>query len=186
MAENRNNQQKYAMYFGTYMGVYWILKFVLFPLGFGIPFLSLLFIILTLAVPFIGFHYAKTYRDRVCGGSISFSHAAFFTLLMYMFASLLVAVAHYVYFQFIDHGFILKSYSELWKELIAQSPGLIENREVIEEAILSAQSLTPIHITLQLFSWDIIWAGILAIPTGLMVMKKPSDAATGQYDETPR
>ena len=98
------------MHFGTYMGIYWILKFILFPLGFHIPFLSLLFVILTLSVPFIGYHYAKMYRDKICGGSIQFSHAMLFTIFMYMFASLLVAVAHYAYFQFIDHGFIINSY----------------------------------------------------------------------------
>nr|DAZ07298.1 MAG TPA: hypothetical protein [Caudoviricetes sp.] len=32
MTESRSNLQKYAMHFGTYMGVYWILKFILFPL----------------------------------------------------------------------------------------------------------------------------------------------------------
>ena len=80
------------MHFGTYMGIYWILKFILFPLGFHIPFLSLLFVILTLSVPFIGYHYAKMYRDKICGGSIQFSHAMLFTIFMYMFASLLVAV----------------------------------------------------------------------------------------------
>lgn len=111
------------MHFGTYMGIYWILKFILFPLGFHIPFLSLLFVILTLSVPFIGYHYAKMYRDKICGGSIQFSHAMLFTIFMYMFASLLVAVAHYAYFQFIDHGFIINSYIQLWDELMTQHPG---------------------------------------------------------------
>ena len=43
MTESRSNLQKYAMHFGTYMGVYWILKFILFPLGLSIPFLLFLF-----------------------------------------------------------------------------------------------------------------------------------------------
>lgn len=96
MTENRNYLQKYAMHFGTYMGAYWILKFILFPLGFTIPFLSLLFMGLTIGVPFIGYHYVKMYRNKICGGAISFAHACLFTLFMYMFASLLVAVAHYI------------------------------------------------------------------------------------------
>ena len=116
------------MHFGTYMGIYWILKFILFPLGFHIPFLSLLFVILTLSVPFIGYHYAKMYRDKICGGSIQFSHAMLFTIFMYMFASLLVAVAHYAYFQFIDHGFIINSYIQLWDELMTNTPALIEKQ----------------------------------------------------------
>ena len=106
MTENRSYLQKYAMHFGTYMGAYWILKFILLPLMFAIPFFQLLYVILTLAVPIIGYYYVKIYRDKVCGGAIQFSHAVLFTIFMYMFASLLVAVAHYIYFQFIDHGFI--------------------------------------------------------------------------------
>ena len=88
MTENRSYLQKYAMHFGTYMGAYWILKFILLPLMFAIPFFQLLYVILTLAVPIIGYYYVKIYRDKVCGGAIQFSHAVLFTIFMYMFASL--------------------------------------------------------------------------------------------------
>lgn len=172
MTENRSYMQKYAMHFGTYMGVYWVLKFILFPLGFTIPFLSFLFIILTLAVPFIGYHYVKTYRNKVCGGSIRFAHALVFTIFMYMFASMLVAVAHYVYFQFIDHGFIVNSCVELWNQMIAKTPELAENKVIIDDMMQTARSLTAIEITMQYLSWDMFWGTILAVPTALMVMKK--------------
>ena len=112
------------------------------------------------------------YRDKICGGSIQFSHAMLFTTFLYMFASLLVAVAHYAYFQFIDHGFIVNSYIQLWDELMVNTPALIENKEVIKETIDAARSLTSINITMQLLSWDVLWGSILAIPTALMVMKK--------------
>lgn len=170
------------MHFGTYMGIYWILKFILFPLGFHIPFLSFLFIILTLAVPFVGYHYVKMYRDKICGGVIQFSHAVLFSIFMYMFASLLVAVAHYVYFQFIDHGFLINSYYELWNKLTTHTPSLAENENIIKETIDSASSLTSINITMQLLSWNVFWGSLLAIPTGLMVMKKaePGNNAPAQ------
>ena len=179
MTENRSYLQKYAMHFGTYVGIYWILKFILFPLGFHIPFLSLLFVILTLAVPFIGYHYVKMYRDKICGGSIQFSHAVLFTIFMYMFASLLVAVVHYIYFQFIDHGFIVNSYIQLWDELMINTPALAENKDIIKETIDTARSLTSINITMQLLSWDVFWGSLLAIPTGLMVMKKAKPENNG-------
>lgn len=72
------------MHFGTYMGIYWILKFILFPLGFHIPFLSLLFVILTLSVPFIGYHYAKMYRDKICGGVSIFACHALHYIYVYV------------------------------------------------------------------------------------------------------
>ena len=174
MTENRSYLQKYAMHFGTYMGIYWILKFILFPLGFHISFLSLLFVILTLAVPFIGYYYVKIYRDKVCGGAIQFSHAVLFTIFMYMFASLLVAVAHYIYFQFIDHGFIFNALADFWNQAIEQSPALQENKELMKDMFDADKinSLSAIDITMQMLSSDVFFGSILAIPTGLMVMKK--------------
>ena len=64
MAENKGYMQ-YAMLFGTYLGGYWILKFILFPLGLTIPFLSFLFVGLTLCVPFMGYYYVRMYRNTV-------------------------------------------------------------------------------------------------------------------------
>lgn len=107
MAENRGYMQRYAMLFGTYMGGFWILKFILFPVGLSVPFLLFLFMGLTLCVPFMGYYYARMYRNQVCGGGISFLHAWIFTVFMYMFAALLAAVAHYIYFRFIDHGYVI-------------------------------------------------------------------------------
>ncbi len=85
MAENRGYMQRYAMLFGTYMGGFWILKFILFPVGLSVPFLLFLFMGLTLCVPFMGYYYARMYRNQVCGGGISFLHAWVFTVFMYMF-----------------------------------------------------------------------------------------------------
>ncbi len=171
MTENRSYLQKYAMHFGTYMGAYWILKFILLPLMFAIPFFQLLYVILTLSVPIIGYYYAKTYRDKVCGGVIQFSHAVLFTIFMYMFASLLVAVAHYIYFQFIDHGFIFNALAD---QAIERSPALQENKELMKDMFDADKinSLSAIDITMQILSLDVFFGSILAIPTGLMVMKK--------------
>lgn len=172
MTENKNSLQKYAMMAGTYIGVYWTLKFTLFPLGFTVPFLSLLFIALTLAVPFIGYYYTKLYRNKINHGVISFPQAFAFSFFMYMFASLLVSVAHYVYFQYIDQGFIVETYTKVWHELLEKSPEMEANKQIINEMIETARATTPIDLTIQLLSWDVFWGGILAIPTALAVMRK--------------
>ena len=137
-------------------------------------FFQLLYVILTLAVPIIGYYYVKIYRDKVCGGAIQFSHAVLFTIFMYMFASLLVAVAHYIYFQFIDHGFIFNALADFWNQAIEQSPALQENKELMKDMFDADKinSLSAIDITMQMLSSDVFFGSILAIPTGLMVMKK--------------
>lgn len=175
MTENRSNLQKYAMHFGTYMGVYWILKFILFPLGMGIPFLMFLFIGLTLGVPFMGYYYVRTYRDKVCGGTIKFLQAWVFTVFMYMFAALLTAVAHYVYFRFIDHGFIINTYMEMLNQssLAPQFAAMGGYISELKEMLALIKTLSPIDITMQLMSQNVFYGSILAVPTALLVMRKP-------------
>lgn len=134
MTENRGYMQRYAMLFGTYMGGFWILKFILFPVGLSVPFLLFLFMGLTLCVPFMGYYYARMYRNQVCGGGISFLHAWIFTVFMYMFAALLAAVAHYIYFRFIDHGYVINT-CETMVDTLAQSnmPGWIRTSPPIRK-----------------------------------------------------
>lgn len=96
------------------------MKFILFPVGLSVPFLLFLFMGLTLCVPFMGYYYARMYRNQVCGGGISFLHAWIFTVFMYMFAALLAAVAHYIYFRFIDHGYVINT-CETMVDTLAQS-----------------------------------------------------------------
>lgn len=172
MTEKRINLQGYAMNFGTFMGVYWIAKFVLFPLGFANPLMFLLFIGLTIAVPFIGYRYAKSFRDKVCGGSISFMQAWIFMIFMYLFASLLVAVAHYIYLRYIDNGYII----EAWRGLFENSQNLTESMETMKqyqlEVLKEISTLTPIEITMQLFSSNMLNCSILALITAPFVVRK--------------
>lgn len=163
------------MHFGTYMGIYWILKFILFPVGLTIPFLMFLFVGLTLGVPFMGYYYARTYRDKVCGGSIKFLQAWVFTVFMYMFAALLTAVVHYIYFRFIDHGFIINTYMEML-EKGSQTPQFTAMESYItqlKDMLELIRTLPPIDITMQLMSQNVFYGSILAVPTALLVMRKP-------------
>lgn len=167
---------QYAMLFGTYLGGFWILKFVLFPLGLTVPFLSFLFLGLTLCVPFMGYYYVRMYRNVACGGNINFLHAWIFTVFMYMFAALLAAVAHYIYFRFIDHGYIISAYESQIKILNESGiPRIEEYAEVFSNTLETAKGLTPIDITMQLVSWNVFWGSLLAFPTALFVMRRKKE-----------
>ncbi len=166
------------MIFGTYMGVFWILKFTLVPLGMTSPFLLLLFICLTLCVPFMGYYYTKIYRDKVCGGTIGFLHAWVFDIFMYVCAALLTAVAHYVYFRFIDQGFMLDT---LRQQSMQMTGNILMSPEQMKTYIDTMVTLTPTDITLSMVSSNIYYCALLSIPTALIAMrkKKKSDFGTG-------
>ena len=165
--------QQTAMYFGTLMGLFWIIKFTFLPLGFTIPLLQLLFVLLTFFVPILGYLYARKFRNRYCGGSITFSRAFAFTVLMYLFAALLAAVAHYIYFRYIDNGFLIDSYIG---QLEAMKPTAQEElKESIDQFIEGfslISSLSPIQLTFQLISQNFMYGVLLALPTALLVMRR--------------
>lgn len=164
------------MLFGTYLGAFWILKFILFPLGLTVPFFLLLFGVLTMCVPFMGYYYVRLYRNQVCGGSIGFLHAWIFTVFMYMFAALLTALAHYIYFRFIDQGFVLNAYEGILNSVegnTAMVPGMEIYIEQFKEVLSVLRTLSPIEITMQLMSQNVFYGSLLAIPTALFAMKRP-------------
>ena len=55
MTDKKPTLQESAMRYGTLMGIFWTLKFVLFPLGMNAPLLLMVFFFLTLMVPVLGF-----------------------------------------------------------------------------------------------------------------------------------
>lgn len=180
MNNNKINLQRYSMHFGTLMGVYWIIKFALFPLGLTRSFLLLLFLVLTIAVPFIGYRYARLVRDKVYGGVMTFSQAFLFLIFMYMFASLLTAVGHYIYFNFIDNGYILNTYSALLESVVfndASTAGFDNYVNAVKEMLELAGSMTPIETTMQLLSSNMLNCSILSLITALFVMKKKEVSA---------
>lgn len=176
MNENRISIRKFAMHFGTYMGVFWIVKFVFFPLGLSNPLMIALFAGLTLAVPFIAYRFAQIFRDKMCGGSIGFLQSWVFLIYMFMFASLLTAVAHYVYFRYLDNGFIVGTYTYLINNL----PEDVQTMTYIEQLKLTVEqiaTMTPIQVTVQLLSGNVVNCGLLSLLVALFVMKKPQPKA---------
>ena len=140
------------------MTLFWIIKFTFLPLGFTIPLLQFLFVLLTCFVPILGYLYTRKFRDRYCGGSITFSRAFVFTVLMYFFAALLAAVAHYIYFRFLDNGFLAESYiGQLEAMKPAATEELKESIDQFIEGFSLISSLSPIQLTFQLISQNFMY-----------------------------
>ena len=172
MAENRISLQRYAMVFGTYMGVFWIFKFIFLPLGFTNGLFNLVFTVLTIAVPFMGYRFARIFRDKACGGTISFLQSWLFMVFMYMFAALLTAVAHYIYFRFLDNGFIVDQVTILMNNFHTDIPQMNAYVEQVKQTLDVIRALTPIEITMQLLSQNFLYCSVLALVTAPFVMKR--------------
>ncbi len=165
-----NNVLNCAMTYGTAMGGYWIAKFLLVPFIFSVPLTSLFFLLLTVAVPFLGYYFTRQYRNRYCPeGRVSFMQAWIFCLLMYMFAALLVSVAHYIFFRYVDNGAMLATYSGMLEQVQQADPSLTDSIGQYKEAMEMMASLTPIELTVQMISSNIFYGMIFSLPTALFV-----------------
>lgn len=176
MSNNRANLQKHAMYYGTYMGLFWIVKFAFFPIGLSKPFFLFLFVAATLTVPFLAHRFAKKFRDEACGGAISFSQAWVFLVFLFLFSSLLAAVGHYIYFQFIDNGYILETYTGIINNLPGDSESIQVYKEQLTEALDLVGNMTSIEITMQLLSSNILNCSVLSLIISFFIKKKRTDA----------
>ena len=173
MTDKKPTLQESAMRYGTLMGIFWTLKFVLFPAGMGMPVLLMAFFLLTLIVPVAGFFFVRQYRDRECEGVLNFSRAFLFTSFMYMFAALFTAVAHYIYFRYIDHGMIIATYQDMLSTMDqVTTDGMKESIDQFQQALDAIATLSPLEITVQLLTQNIFNCTMLAIPTALLVMRK--------------
>ena len=178
MKEKKPTLQESAMKYGTIMGIFWTLKFVLFPMGMSNPLLLTLFFFLTLAVPVVGYFLVKKYRDNECEGSIGFPKAILFTIFMYMFASLFATVIHYVYFRYMDNGYIVSSYQNMLNEIgaTAITAEMEASVDQLRTVLDSVANMSAIDISLQLISQNIFYCIIVAIPTAIIVKRNPQTA----------
>ena len=176
MTEKKRNFQEDAMRYGTVMGLFWTLKFVLFPLGMQSPLLLMAFFLLTLIVPVVGFFLVRQHRDRDCGGVLSFSRAFLFTSFMYLFAALFVTIAHYIYFQYMDNGLIVNTYQNMLDQMgeVADST-LQPSLDQFQQALDIIANLSPLEISIQLITQNVFYCTIIALPTALLVMRKPKN-----------
>lgn len=171
--ENRGITQRYAMLYGTYMGLFWIAKFALFPLGLTSPLLLMMFLACTLIVPILGYRYTRQFRDTACSGVLSFGRAWVFCASMYLFASLLTAVGHYIYFRFLDNGYILSTYESIMTDFSkANIPGTEGYVDQIKTALDVVRTLTPIEVTMQLLTNNVLICCLLSLPTALLTMRQ--------------
>ena len=86
---------------------------------------------------------------------------------------MLTSVGHLIYFQFIDHGYVLEKLTDML-ETVKESPlpGMDSYVEQYQLAIDTYALLNPVDITLQLVSQNMFYGLLMALPTALIAKRK--------------
>lgn len=173
-----------AMNMGLIVGAYYIGKFCLFPLSLHSTFAAMLFLGLTLMVPYLVYRLVKLYRNRYTGGSLNFVHAFSLAMLIMAFGALLAAAGHYIYFAYIDHGMMIDTLAANIEQLATVDLSTIEGIDTAEgeaaiaqynnfidtmnNALMQLQAMSPIEMTMGMLSNNVSWAVIVALPVALI------------------
>lgn len=172
--EEYEQLKEYARRDGAIVGVLWILSFTLFIGEFYNPLLGFAsFLVGAYSLVFASMRLRR-YRDTALGGVISFRRALLFSMLIYFYAALLMAAAQFVYFQFIDHGFMLSQYAEITStpEFKTMLSAYGMKPDDMKLAMDNLAALRPIDIALQFLSTNIILGLVVSLPIAAMMKSR--------------
>lgn len=174
MSESKMTIGAYARVYGLYMGIFWAVKFVFFPLGFSYPVFSFIFLLLTIMVPFVGAWFVKKIRDGVLDGRLGFWQAFLLSTNIYMYASLIAAIVHFIYFRFIDNGFILNSYLESVSQMqeLLGSGEAAANIEMLKANVELMGTLSPIQIVFSLLSNNVVFGLFISLLAAVFLKRR--------------
>lgn len=165
MEINEYRQLKaFAVQDGTLLGLIWILCLASFVWQLSNPSISIVWIAASIFSIGFAFIRVKKFGTAVKEGELSFGRAWFYSIIMFVCASILMALATYIYFAFIDKGFIVNTYFTIMdaEESKALLKGYDIDDKTFAEAMQQFSELKPIDWTMNILSSNIILGMILS------------------------
>lgn len=172
--EEYEQLKAYARTDGAIVGGLWILSFAFFIGEFYNPLLGFLSLIVGAYSLVFASLRLRRYRNTALNGVISFRRALFYSMMIYFYAALLMAAAQFVYFQFIDQGFMLSKYAEITNtpEFKTMLSAYGMKPDDMKLAMDNLASLRPIDIALQFLTTNIILGFMISLPIAAMMKSR--------------
>lgn len=124
MEDNRSQLLNYSIYASLFLGIFWVVKYLLANIGGENAVLNFLSSLLSFGTPVILFYFLTRYNSRYLDDKISFGQGIQFSILLFFFASIWEAVVVFIHVNWIDPAYIANLYSSLVE--IARSINLSE------------------------------------------------------------
>ncbi len=113
MGENKEQLLYYAMYAALFLGLFWVLKYLLVIIGKEYIAMNFLGNLLSFFTPILLFYFLVKYMSLFPDKSISYGHGVQFSVLLFLFASMLEAVIVFIHVKWIDPTYISNLYDSM-------------------------------------------------------------------------
>lgn len=166
MNEDRSLLLKASMTYGLSMGLFWLIKYLFFILGFSFEFMNVIYWGFTFSVPYLAYRMTLLYRQSI-GGRIGFLHAWQFGVLVYLFGALIVSLEHFIFYRYIAPPDLIANTMKQTIELFRQSNA---DPELIER--ISGVRITPIMMAIQGIFSNILYGVVFSLPVALLAANR--------------
>ena len=157
---------------GALLALLWVATFLLYIIGVSNQMLGLAAVMLMFYTPFfVGERLAK-FRDYGREGLISFRRGYVYTIFVFFYGGILFAVVQYLYFAYMDNGFLLSQFSKMVTSEEAQQ--MIRQygiSEMVDESLHEMAATRPIDYALNMLTINIMLGFILGVPISLVMQR---------------
>lgn len=157
---------------GALLSLLWIASFACYVMGMSNSLYGMAAIVLMVVTPFFVGRRLGKFRDEGLGGILSLMRGWGYSVYVFFYAAILLALAQYVYFAYIDQGYLLSSFSQVLttpqvKQVIEQY-GM---QQAIDESMQMMDGMRPIDYALNVLTMNIAAGIVLGLPIAA-VMKR--------------
>ncbi len=162
----------YARQDGFFLFLLWAASFASYIYGLTNQLLAMVAIVLAVMTPFFVAGRLRKFRDEGREGIISFRRSYAYTIFVFFYGAVLLAVLQFLYFAYMDHGFVLSSLSKMLSSdegrLLVQQYGMTQ---MIDESLSQMAAVRPIDHALNFLTINIILGFIFGIPISLVMQR---------------
>ena len=158
-----------AMWHGLFLAAFLVLRFFIMVNSDANTILNIIFIALTIGVPFVAYYLGKDFKkktDEELTYRNFYSHGFF----MFFFASLILAAVEYVYYGFINTEFITEQYNTLLQNIEILKQTMPDSTQ-LEEIVNSSPIPTASQMAMQNI-WMYSFAGIIISLINAYILNK--------------
>ena len=167
---------------GAFLAILWVATFSLYIIGVTNQLLGMVAILLMVYTPFFVGDRLGKFRDYGREGIISFKRAYAYTVFVFFYAGVLFAIAQYLYFAFIDNGYLLNQFSKMISaeetQQVLKQYGMTE---VMDESLREMSATRPIDYALNMLTLNISLGFILGLPISLIMQRNKSKIVNPLY-----
>lgn len=155
------------------LSLLWIGSFACYIKGLSSPTLAFAALLLMTLSPFFAASRLRHFRDYAREGFITFKRGYAYTVMSFFYAGLLMAMAIYVYFEFMDHGYLLNVYSTLMESAdmkrMLEASGM---KEQMTQGLQDLYEMRPIDYAVNMLTAIITAGFVLGLPIAALLQRK--------------